>query len=46
VLQKAGPVTPASDKQQELYDTDYIPPKNEIIKETLAWLDRYLDPVR
>jgi dienelactone hydrolase len=38
--------TPAPDKQQKLYDTDHIPPKNEIIKETLAWLDRYLGPVK
>jgi dienelactone hydrolase len=38
--------TPAPDKQQKLYDTDHIPPRNEIIKETLAWLDRYLGPVK
>jgi dienelactone hydrolase len=38
--------TPARDKQLKLYDTDSVPPKTEIIKETLAWLDRYLGPVR
>ena len=37
--------TPARDKQQKLYETDHIPPRNEFIKETLAWLDRYLGPV-
>jgi dienelactone hydrolase len=38
--------TPAPDKQQKLYETDHIPPRNEFIKETLAWLDRYLGPVK
>ena len=38
--------TPAPDKQLKLYETDHDPPTNEIIKETLAWLDRYLGPVR
>jgi eukaryotic-like serine/threonine-protein kinase len=37
--------TPAPDKQLKLYETDHIPPRNEFIKETLAWLDRYLGPV-
>ena len=36
---------PAPDKQQKFYETDHIPPRNEYIKETLAWLDRYLGPV-
>jgi formylglycine-generating enzyme required for sulfatase activity/dienelactone hydrolase/predicted Ser/Thr protein kinase len=38
--------TPAQDKQQKFYETDHIPPVNEFIKETLAWLDRYLGPVK
>ena len=38
--------TPAPNKQQKLYETDHIPPRNEFIKETLAWLDRYLGPVK
>jgi len=37
--------TPAAHKQLKLYETDHIPPTNEMIKETLAWLDRYLGPV-
>jgi dienelactone hydrolase len=37
--------TPAEDKQLKVYDTDHIPPRNEFIKETLAWLDKYLGPV-
>jgi hypothetical protein len=38
--------TPVEHKQQKLYETDHIPPRNEYIKETLAWLDRYLGPVK
>ena len=38
--------TPAPDKQLKLYETDHTPPRNELIKETLAWLDRYLGPVQ
>ena len=34
--------TPAEHKRLMLYDTDHIPPKNEYIKETQAWLDKYL----
>ncbi|UCC84545.1 MAG: protein kinase [Gemmatimonadota bacterium] len=37
--------TPPEDKQLLLYDTDHVPPRDEYIKETLAWLDRYLGPV-
>jgi dienelactone hydrolase len=37
--------TPEKDKVQKLYDTDHFVPMNEYIKETLAWLDRYLGPV-
>ena len=37
--------TPAEHKKLKLYDTDHIAPMNEVIKETLAWLDRYLGPV-
>ncbi|KKM23169.1 hypothetical protein LCGC14_1617910, partial [marine sediment metagenome] len=33
-------------KKLKLYETDHIPPRNEFIKETLAWLDRYLGPVK
>ncbi len=38
--------TPSEHKQLKLYDTDHIPPRNEYIKETLAWLDKYLGPVK
>jgi serine/threonine protein kinase/dienelactone hydrolase len=38
--------TPARDKRLRVYDTDHIPPRNEFIKETLAWLDKYLGPVK
>jgi hypothetical protein len=37
--------TPAADKRLMLYETDHIPPRTEYIKETLAWLDKYLGPV-
>jgi dienelactone hydrolase len=38
--------TPDEHKELKLYETDHIPPRNEFIKETLAWLDRYLGPVK
>lgn len=38
--------TPVEHKQLKLYETDHIPPRNEFIKETLAWLDKYLGPVK
>jgi eukaryotic-like serine/threonine-protein kinase len=38
--------TAGADKQLKLYETDHVPPRNELIKETLDWLDRYLGPVR
>jgi serine/threonine protein kinase/dienelactone hydrolase len=37
--------TPDEHKELKLYKTDHIPPRNEFIKEILAWLDRYLGPV-
>jgi predicted Ser/Thr protein kinase/poly(3-hydroxybutyrate) depolymerase len=38
--------TPKEDKVQKVYETDHFIPQNELIKETLAWLDKYLGPVR
>jgi hypothetical protein len=38
--------TPAEQKKYLLYETDHIPPRIEYIRETLAWLDKYLDPVK
>jgi hypothetical protein len=35
-----------SDSLRLFYETDHIPPVNEMIKETLAWLDKYLSPVK
>jgi hypothetical protein len=39
-------VTPAEHKRQIFYETDHIPPYNEYVKETLAWLDKCLGPVK
>jgi eukaryotic-like serine/threonine-protein kinase len=38
--------TPREQKELKLYETDHFIPRNELIKETLGWLDRYLGPVR
>ncbi len=38
--------TPPGQKEQKLYDTDHFIPRAEFIKETLAWLDKYLGPVK
>ncbi len=38
--------TPAADKRHLLYDTGHFVPRNDLIKETLDWLDRYLGPVK
>ena len=38
--------TPPEHRQLKLFDTDHIPPRNGYIKETLAWLDKYLGPVK
>jgi len=38
--------TPQGQKELKLYDTDHIIPRNEFIKETLNWLDKYLGPVK
>jgi dienelactone hydrolase/predicted Ser/Thr protein kinase len=38
--------TPKDQKVQKLYETDHYIPRNKLIKETLAWLDRYLGPVK
>jgi len=37
--------TPEKDKRRIVYDTGHDIPRNEEIKETLKWLDRYLGPV-
>lgn len=38
--------TPAENKKLFTTETDHIPPVNEFIKVTLAWLDKYLGPVK
>jgi dienelactone hydrolase len=38
--------TPAKDKNLLIYDTGHLVPKTELIKETLAWYDKYLGPVK
>jgi len=37
---------PDEHKELKLYETDHIPPRNEFIKEILAWLDSYLGPIK
>jgi dienelactone hydrolase len=38
--------TPPEHKKLKVYDSDHFVPRNEMIKEILGWLDRYLGPVR
>ena len=38
--------TPKEHKRLIVYDMDHFVPRNELVKETLAWLDRYLGPVK
>ena len=38
--------TPKEQKNHLLYDTAHNVPRNEMIKETLNWFDRYLGPVK
>ena len=32
-------------KRHVVFDASHFPPRHEMIKETLDWLDRYLEPV-
>jgi hypothetical protein len=38
--------TPREHKRHVVYDTRHDIPRNELIKETLNWLDNYLGPVK
>lgn len=38
--------TPDKNKMIKLYNTDHFIPRNELIREILAWLDKYLGPVK
>lgn len=37
--------TPENDKKLLVYESDHYVPKNEMIKEVLAWCDKYFGPV-
>ena len=37
--------TPEKDKRHTLFDSGHVPPRNDIIRETLNWLDDRLGPV-
>ena len=37
---------PANDKKRIVYDTGHTIPRNEMIKETLDWFDKYLGPTQ
>jgi len=34
------------DKRYALFDSGHVPPRNDVIRETLNWLDNYLGPVK
>ena len=36
---------PPEQKRRVVYETGHSIPRNELIKETLDWLDKYLGPV-
>ncbi|HEY1113490.1 MAG TPA: SUMF1/EgtB/PvdO family nonheme iron enzyme, partial [Chitinophagaceae bacterium] len=38
--------TPKKDKKIIIYESGHLVPKNEFMKETLAWYDHYLGPVK
>jgi len=38
--------SPKNQKKHLIYDTGHTIPRNELIKETLNWLDQYLGPVK
>ncbi len=38
--------TPPADKMWKIYDGGHSVPTTQLIKESLAWLDRYLGPVQ
>ena len=37
--------TADEDKRHAILDGGHLPPRNQLIRETLDWLDRYLEPV-
>ena len=38
--------TPQKDKRHAVFDAGHVPPHDQMIREILDWLDRYLGPVR
>jgi eukaryotic-like serine/threonine-protein kinase len=38
--------TPNEHKRHAIFEAGHIPSRADIIRETLAWLDRYLGPVK
>jgi hypothetical protein len=38
--------TPEEQKRLVVYPTDHFVPPDEFLKESLAWLDKYLGPVQ
>jgi len=38
--------TPAKDKRLASFESGHVPPRTDIIKETLDWYDRYLGPAK
>ena len=38
--------TPEKDKKILIYDTGHLVPRTDLIKETMAWYDKYLGPVK
>ncbi len=38
--------TPEDHKELKLFDSDHVIPRNDLVRETLGWLDRYLGPVK
>lgn len=38
--------TPDEDKKHVVYESGHAPPRKDVVRESLAWLDKYLGPVR
>ena len=38
--------TPAKDKRHVVFESGHAPPRKDVIRESLDWLDRYLGPVK
>jgi len=38
--------TPAKDKKLLIFDTGHLVPRIDMMRETLAWYDKYLGPVK